>query len=145
MIIKITLIFAIIIALIIALIIAIFFYKFNNIDNIVKVYGKIVKTEKEKITGLMYRKNELKYNEGMLFPLSYKNNSMWMKNTYIPLDVIFLDENMIILGSIKDTIPLSLESISINKKSNNVLEMNAGSVNYFNMKIGKKVLFIEQS
>ena len=81
----------------------------------------------------------------MLFPLSYKNNSMWMKNTYIPLDVIFLDENMIILGSIKDTIPLSLESISINKKSNNVLEMNAGSVNYFNMKIGKKVLFIEQS
>ena len=145
MIIKITLIFAIIIALIIALIIAIFFYKFNNIDNIVKVYGKIVKTEKEKIAGLMYRTNKLKYNEGMLFPLSYKNNSMWMKNTYIPLDVIFLDENMIILGSIKDTIPLSLESISINKKSNNVLEMNAGSVNYFNMKIGKKVLFIEQS
>jgi len=143
MIIKITLIFALIIALII--IIAIFLYKFNNIDNIVKVYGKIVKTEKEKIAGLMYRTNKLKYNEGMLFPLSYKNNSMWMKNTYIPLDVIFLDENMIILGSIKDTIPLSLESISINKKSNNVLEMNAGSVNYFNMKIGKKVLFIEQS
>jgi len=138
MIIKITLIFAIII------IIIAFFYKFNNIDNIVKVYGKIVQTEKEKMTGLMYRKNKLKYNEGMLFPFPYKNNSMWMKNTYIPLDVIFLDENMIILGSIKDTIPLSLESISINKKSNNVLEMNAGSVNYFNMKIGNKVLFIEQ-
>ena len=37
----------------------------------------------------MYRKIPLKYDEGMLFPMEYKNNSMWMKNTYIPLDVIF--------------------------------------------------------
>jgi uncharacterized protein len=68
---------------------------------------------------------------------------MWMKNTYIPLDVIFLDDNMRILGYVLDTVPLSLESISINKKSNNVLEMNAGSVNNFNMKIGDKILFVE--
>ena len=69
---------------------------------------------------------------------------MWMKNTYIPLDVIFLDNNMKILGYVEDTIPLSLTSISIDKKSNNVLEMNADSVRYFNMKIGDKILFIER-
>jgi uncharacterized membrane protein (UPF0127 family) len=80
----------------------------------------------------------------MLFLLTYKINSMWMKNTYIPLDVIFLDDNMKILGYVVDTVPLSLESISIDKKSNNVLEMNAGSVKYFNMKIGDKILFIEK-
>ena len=119
-------------------------YKFyNNSDNIHKVYGKIAKNNTEKIKGLMYRKIPLKYDEGMLFPMEYKNNSMWMKNTYIPLDVIFLDDNMRILGYVVDTIPLSLESISINKKSNNVLEMNAGSVDNFNMKIGDKILFVE--
>ena len=91
----------------------------------------------------MYRKIPLKYDEGMLFPMEYKNNSMWMKNTYIPLDVIFLDDNMRILGYVLDNVPLSLESISINKKSNNVLEMNAGSVYNFNMKLGDKILFVE--
>ena len=91
----------------------------------------------------MYRKIPLKYDEGMLFPMEYKYNSMWMKNTYIPLDVIFLDDNMRILGYVVDTVPLSLKSISINKKSNNVLEMNAGSVDNFNMKIGDKILFVE--
>ena len=119
-------------------------YKFyNNNDNIHKVYGKIANSNKEKIKGLMYRKIPLKYDEGMLFPMEYKYNSMWMKNTYIPLDIIFLDDNMRILGYVLDTVPLSLESISINKKSNNVLEMNSGSVDKFNMKIGDKIMFFE--
>lgn len=119
-------------------------YKFyNNSDNIHKIYGKIASSDVEKMKGLMYRKDKLKYDEGMLFPMDYKHNSMWMKNTYIPLDVIFLDDNMKILGYVVDTIPLSLSSISIDKKSNNVLEMNGGSVDNFNMKIGDKILFFE--
>ena len=140
MIIKITLFLIIII-----LIILYTLYKFYNGDNIHKIYGKVVKTDKEKIKGLMHRKDILKYNEGMLFPMEYKINSMWMKNTYIPLDVIFLDDNMRILGYVVDTVPLSLKSISIDKKSNNVLEMNGGSVDKFNMKIGDKIIFIERT
>ena len=140
MIIKITLFLIIII-----LIILYTLYKFYNGDNIHKIYGKVVKTDKEKIKGLMHRKDILKYNEGMLFPMEYKINSMWMKNTYIPLDVIFLDDNMRILGYVVDTVPLSLKSISIDKKSNNVLEMNSGSVKDFNMKIGDKIIFIERT
>ena len=140
MIIKITLFLIIII-----LIILYTLYKFyNNSDNIHKIYGKVVKTDLEKIKGLMHRKDILKHNEGMLFPMEYKYNSMWMKNTYIPLDVIFLDDNMRILGHIENTVPLSLESISIDKKSHNVLEMNSGSVKKFNMKIGDKIIFIER-
>ena len=131
--------------LIIIILIYIIFRYFNDENNIHKIYGKIVKNKKEITNGLMFRKNKLKYNEGMLFLMTYKNNTMWMKNTYIPLDIIFLDNNMRILGHIEDTIPLSLDSIGINKKSNNVLEMNSGSVKYFNMKIGDKILFIEKS
>ena len=128
----------------ITILIIILLYKFyNNSDNIHKVYGKIASSDMEKIKGLMYRKIPLKYDEGMLFPMEYKNNSMWMKNTYIPLDVIFLDDNMRILGYVFNTVPLSLSSISINKKSNNVLEMNSGSIDNFNMKIGDKILFVE--
>ena len=109
-----------------------------------KIYGKIARNNKELKQGLMFRKKKLQKNEGMLFPMSYKNNSMWMKNTYIPLDVIFLNQNMKVLGFVKNTIPLSQSLISINKYSNNVLEMNAGSVILHNIKIGDKILFIEK-
>ena len=109
-----------------------------------KIYGKVAKNDKELQKGLMFRKDRLKNNEGMLFPMTYKINSMWMKNTYIPLDVIFLDNDMRIIGYVEDTVPLSLKPISIDKKSNNVLEMNSGSIRYHNMLINDKVLFIEK-
>ena len=135
-----------IIEIIIILIIIIYIlYKYFTIDaRIHKIYGKVAKNDKELQKGLMFRKDRLKNNEGMLFPMTYKINSMWMKNTYIPLDVIFLDNDMKIIGYVEDTVPLSLESISIDKKSNNVLEMNSGSIRYHNMLINDKILFIEK-
>ena len=136
----------IIIEIIIILIIIIYvLYKyFMTETRIHKIYGKVAKNDKELQKGLMFRKDKLKYNEGMLFPMTYKKNSMWMKNTYIPLDIIFLDDNMRIIGYVEDTVPLSLDSISIDKKSHNVLEMNAGSIRYHNKQIGDKILFIER-
>ena len=135
-----------IIEIIIILIIIIYIlYKYFTIDaRIHKIYGKVAKNDKELQKGLMFRKDRLKNNEGMLFPMTYKINSMWMKNTYIPLDVIFLDNDMRIIGYIEDTVPLSLKPISIDKKSNNVLEMNSGSIGYHNMLINDKILFIEK-
>jgi len=120
-------------------------YKYFTTDaRVHKIYGKVAKNNKELQKGLMFRKDKLKNNEGMLFPMTYKINSMWMKNTYIPLDVIFLDDDMRIIGYVEDTVPLSLDSMNIDKKSNNILEMNAGSVKYHNKKIGDKILFIER-
>tara|TARA_Y100000817_G_scaffold218099_1_gene171930 strand:+ start:56 stop:463 length:408 start_codon:yes stop_codon:yes gene_type:complete len=130
--------------IIIVLILLVIFLIFCNNQNNHTIYGKIGRTILEKKRGLMYRKHKLKYNEGMLFNYTYKKNSMWMKNTYIPLDVIFLDSEMNIVGYVKDTVPLSLKSISIDKKSNNVLEMNSGSIDYFDMKIGDKINFTER-
>ena len=135
-----------IIKIIILLIIVIYIiYKyFSTKTRVHKIYGKVAKNDKELQKGLMFRKSRLKNNEGMLFPMTYKINSMWMKSTYIPLDVIFLNNDMRIIGYVEDTIPLSLDSISIDKKSHNVLEMNAGSVRYHNKQIGDKILFIEK-
>jgi len=105
------------------------------------VFGSVV-SGKDAIKGLMYVKKPLYSRYGMLFDMGEKYNSMWMKNTYIPLDVIFLDKNMNIIGYKENNEPHSLKSISINKPSKYVLEMNAGSVNNFNLKIGYKIYFI---
>ena len=116
---------------------------FTSGYNIHKIYGKVAKNSDELRDGLMHRKNKLKDNYGMLFPMNYGINSMWMKNTYIPLDIVFLDDNMKVLGYVEDAEPLSLEPLQIDKKSNNVLELNGNTVTKNNIKIGHKIIFIE--
>lgn len=105
------------------------------------VFGSVVSGQ-DAVKGLMYVKKPLNSRYGMLFDMGYKVNSMWMKNTFIPLDVIFLDKNMNIIGYKENNQPHSLKSISINKPSKYVLEMNGGSVKKFNLKLGDKIYFL---
>jgi uncharacterized membrane protein (UPF0127 family) len=105
------------------------------------VFGSVVSGD-DAVKGLMYVKEPLHSRYGMLFDMGYKVNSMWMKNTFIPLDVIFLDKNMNIIGFKENNQPHSLKSISINKPSKYVLEMNAGTVKKFNLKIGHKIYYL---
>lgn len=99
---------------------------------------KVVTTEEDKKLGLMFRQY-LNMDEGMLFTFKYGDNSVWMKNTYIPLDVIFLDHDYNVIGFVEDTVPLSLETVKINKKSNYIIEVNAGWIRKNNLKIGNKM------
>lgn len=105
------------------------------------VFGSVVSGD-DAVKGLMYVKEPLHSRYGMLFDMGYKVNSMWMKNTFIPLDVIFLDKNMNIIGYKENNKPHSLKSISINKPSKYVLEMNTGTVKKFNLEIGDKIKFL---
>ena len=50
----------------------------------------VAKNDKELQKGLMFRKDRLENNEGMLFPMTYKINSMWMKNTSLELNIAFI-------------------------------------------------------
>ena len=86
--------------------------------------------------GLMFRKRRLKENHGMLFHTGTRISSFWMKNTFIPLDVLFLNKNGRIIGFVENTTPKSLSPITINKPSSFVLEINAGWVNKNNVKKG---------
>src|SRR3954465_12736993 len=62
-------------------------------------------TDQEKETGLMYRK-ELADGKGMLFDFSPEQQiSMWMKNTYIPLDMMFIRADGTILRIAENTEP----------------------------------------
>jgi len=109
------------------------------------IYGSVQRSAKELQKGLMFRKERLQINEGMLFkmrPNTHKN-SVWMKNTYIPLDVIFLDTNMQVVGYKMNTGPLSLKTVKLDIPSSYILEMNSGSVVGLGISVGDSVHFIE--
>ena len=65
---------------------------------------------------------------------------MWMKNTYIPLDIIFIGENGRILTIASDTVPHSLATISSGKPAIGVLEINAGISKKLGLAPGQAVL-----
>lgn len=81
--------------------------------NGVQVFSvEMATTEEEKQTGLMYRK-ELADGKGMLFDFNPEQEvSMWMKNTYISLDMIFIRADGRILRIAENTEPLSTKIIS---------------------------------
>lgn len=92
------------------------------------------KTKREK--GLMFRKNKLKKNEGMLFDYKKpKKITLWMKNTYIPLDAIFLNGDGLVLDYKKNMKPKSLKSYSSSVECKYVLEVNANTINNKNIKL----------
>lgn len=99
----------------------------------------IAKTLQEKQKGLMYVK-KLPSSQGMLFDL--RDNpaaAMWMKNTYIPLDMVFIDCDFLITDIYQNAKPLSLERISSDKPFCFVLEINGGQTSKQNIQIGDKV------
>ena len=126
------------------------FYTFSNEKIDVSIYNKnitfnveVAKTIEERRTGLMYRK-KLYNNEGMLFIFPReKIIQLWMKNTYIPLDVIFISENKLIVDIKKNMEKLSKTIVKSKVKSKYALEFNAGLINKLDIEIGDKVLFNE--
>lgn len=102
---------------------------------------ELAESDYEKETGLMYRK-DLKSNQGMLFIYEDEKSrpSFYMKNTYIPLDLIYLDKNKNIVDFNLNTIPLSEDLIPSDRPSSYVLELRAGTVNNTALKIGDKMV-----
>lgn len=90
-------------------------------------YGvELARTQEERGRGLMYRKT-LKQDRGMFFIFSSSTiQSFWMKNTLIPLDLIFIDENLKVVGIVEDAQPHDLSGQHIKSPSRYVLEVNSG-------------------
>ena len=96
-------------------------------------------TEQEKETGLMYRK-ELPDGKGMLFDFSPEQQvSMWMKNTYISLDMIFIRADGRILRIAENTEPQSTKIISSGGLAKGVLEVIAGTAKKYGIAPGDRV------
>jgi uncharacterized membrane protein (UPF0127 family) len=100
---------------------------------------EIATTEEEKTTGLMYRK-QLADGKGMLFDFSPEQEvSMWMKNTYIPLDMIFIRADGRILRIAENTEPLSTRIIPSGGLAKGVLEVIAGTAQKYGIAPGDRV------
>lgn len=96
-------------------------------------------TEQERETGLMYRK-ELAEGRGMLFDFSPQQQvSMWMKNTFIPLDMIFIRADGRILRIAENTEPQSERIISSGGLTKGVLEVIGGTARKYGIAPGDKV------
>jgi uncharacterized protein len=96
-------------------------------------------TEDEKQKGLMYRR-ELADGKGMLFDFSPEQQiSMWMKNTYISLDMIFIRADGRILRIAENTEPESTAIISSGGLARGVLEVPAGTAKKYGIAPGDRV------
>lgn len=117
----------------------VFIQKEDTLSSIFEI--ELAESDYEKETGLMHRK-EMKPNQGMLF--MYEDEalrpSFYMKNTFIPLDLIYFDKDMKIVDFNLNTVPLSEDLISSEVPSLYVLEVNAGTVNRLNLEKGHQVI-----
>ena len=110
-----------------------------SVENKVRYKVKFAQTEEELTQGLM-NIHHLPQNEGMLFDLrDYPYTAMWMKNTYISLDMLFLDCSFYVVDAYENAKPLSLKKISSDKDFCYVLEINGGEFKKHQMNIGDKV------
>jgi uncharacterized membrane protein (UPF0127 family) len=98
-------------------------------------------TQDSRKNGLMYIKSPLPINTGALFTFEQSNyKSFWMKNTFIPLDIILLDENYKIVCIHTNAIPLNEQQMFCEYKILYAIETNAGYVLSNNIKIGDFLL-----
>ena len=97
-------------------------------------------TDEQQERGLMFVR-DLPADEGMLFPLSEpRRMAMWMKNTYIPLDMLFIDSAGRVVCLRERTKPLSEDLISCDKPVKAVLEIAAGQAEKRGISVGATVV-----
>ena len=101
---------------------------------------ELAEGERQMARGLMFR-TELADNAGMLFDFGRTGPiAMWMKNTLIPLDMLFADEYGVITHIARWTTPLSLETISSKGPARAVIEIKGGMTERFGIMPGDIVI-----
>ena len=105
---------------------------------------EIAKTSAERSKGLMNRES-LNKNSGMFFIFDEeKEYSFWMKNTSIPLDIIWINKDMETVHIEKNVQPCKedpCQKYAPNKPAQYVLELNAGQTDKNNIEVGNKLIF----
>jgi uncharacterized membrane protein (UPF0127 family) len=107
----------------------------------VSVNVEVVATEAKIEKGLMYRQH-LPTDAGMLFEMGFEKDwAFWMRNTLIPLDMIFIGKDMTIAGIVENAEPLTESLRQVGKPSLYVLEVNGGWTKASGVAAGAKVRF----
>ena len=104
------------------------------------IAAELAITPEQRERGLMFR-HRLPPDRGMLFVYEAPQPiSMWMKNTYIPLDMIFLAADGRVMGIAKDTVPESEVVIDSPGPALAVLEVAAGTAERVGLQVGDRAV-----
>ncbi len=100
---------------------------------------EVMRTQAQRERGLMFRRS-LPADQGMLFDFQVEQPvAMWMKNTFLPLDMVFISKTGKVVALAENTEPLSRAIIPSGGPVYSVLEVNAGSAARIGLKIGDSV------
>jgi uncharacterized protein len=100
---------------------------------------EVARTTGEQAQGLMFR-TAMAPDAGMIFPMNpNRQASFWMKNTVIPLDLVFIGPDRRIESVAANAVPYSLTPISSEGAVSAVLELNGGRAAQLGLKPGDKV------
>jgi len=106
-----------------------------------KIDIEIADDDNKRIKGLMDRLS-MKEEQGMLFLFPYETiQSFWMKNTLIPLDLIFVNREKVIVTIHKDAVPFDTGQYPSTKPASQVVEVNAGYTDIYGIKVGDKIVW----
>lgn len=101
---------------------------------------EVAATPAARANGLMYRR-ELAPQRGMLFDfLAAQTIAMWMKNTLLPLDMLFVTEDGRVVTIAERAVPGSLTPIPSEVPVRYVIELNGGTVSRLRLKTGDRVI-----
>ncbi len=101
--------------------------------------AEIADNEESRSRGLMFR-HVMPPNRAMLFDfVKPRPAAMWMKNTYISLDMLFVREDGTIAAIAENTEPLSLQTISVDEPVRGVVELAAGTAKRLGIQRNDKV------
>lgn len=108
-------------------------------DSITTIDIELAATPQDREMGLMYRR-KMDGNQGMFFVFdTEERQSFWMKNTHIPLDIIFVSQTMRVVHIAENCIPYSLDQIPSFEYAKYVVEVNAGFSKKFGLKPGYQI------
>jgi uncharacterized membrane protein (UPF0127 family) len=100
---------------------------------------EVARNEAERAQGLMYRRS-MAADRGMLFDFGHVEQvAMWMQNTYLPLDMLFIRADGTIARIAANAEPLSTRTIPSGEPVLGVLELNAGTASRMGIKPGDRV------
>jgi len=106
----------------------------------VPLRAELANTSAETERGLMFR-TKMPDERGMLFDLGapHRENTFWMRNTCIPLDLLFIDDDGVIVGILENVPTLNDAPRTVGCPSSWVLETNAGWSRRHGVRAGQKM------
>lgn len=122
-----------------------FFIESETGDTIKNIAIEIADNDKERNQGMMYR-SQMPDTAGMLFIYEQpREQSFWMKDTPLSLDILYVDANGEIVTLYKNTTPYSEKSIPSYKKAQYVVEVVGGFTDRYEISVGDKIGYIKNN